>query len=522
MATIQQQDGAPVWEKHTTIEIEKDPGLAVALGAESEGLGYEVGEIVGAEQLKLERRATRKTDWRLIPILGACYAISAIDRINISAARIAGMDVELGFRKGDRYSIALLVFFITYFLFEIPSNIVLRKVGAANWLSLICFAWGVVILGAGFSKKWTDVVVCRLLLGLFEAGFFPGCIYLISCWYTRYQVQKRLAIFYGINILAVGFASILAYGCMQLSGKAGYLGWRWYLFLQLRHTPNQMYHNSPLSRIFIIEGLMTIFLALLGRLLIVDFPDKVHLARYPFLNANEVTAIQQKLDRDRRDAEFDELTWGKFLKACSRWDLWFYALQFLSITSIIYALAYFTPVILRGMGYSVSRTFLLSAPPAIVAVPWILLVSFLADKMHMRAPFLILQAFIGITGLMIIAYSTNNKVRYFGVFLGMAGANGNLPTSLAWQANNIRGQSLRMVASGLQVAFGAIGGIYASTTFMEKELPLYRSGLWAVTAGQIYIIVSAVAMVFWYRRQNRRADRGEVVLEGLEGFRYTY
>jgi hypothetical protein len=65
------------------------------------------------------------------------------------------MDVELGFNIGDRYSIALLVFFITYFLFEIPSNIVLRKIGAANWLSFLCFSWGVVILGAGFTKKWT-------------------------------------------------------------------------------------------------------------------------------------------------------------------------------------------------------------------------------------------------------------------------------------------------------------------------------------------------------------------------------
>lgn len=119
------------------------------------------------------------------------------------------MDKELGFKIGDRYSIALLMFFITYFIFEIPSNIVLRKVGAANWLSFLCFSWGVVILGrfigelkasstmtderigAGFTKKWWEIVICRALLGLFEAGFFPGCVYLISCWYTRYEVQKR-------------------------------------------------------------------------------------------------------------------------------------------------------------------------------------------------------------------------------------------------------------------------------------------------------------------------------------------
>ncbi|KAH7088023.1 major facilitator superfamily domain-containing protein [Paraphoma chrysanthemicola] len=453
------------------------------------------------EEKKILKRATLKTDWRLIPILGACYAISGIDRINISAARIAGMNRELGFNIGDRYSIALLVFFITYFIFEIPSNVVLRKVGAANWLAFLCMSWGLVTFGAGFAKKWTDIVVCRLLLGLFEAGFFPGCVYLISCWYTRFEVQKRLAAFYCINIVAVGFGSILAYGCMQLSGRNGWLGWRW---------------------IFIINGAMTMFLAVLGRLLIVDFPDKVYRARYPFLKPEEVKSIQDKLERDRRDAEFDELTGPKFIQALKKWELWVFAMKFFAVTTIVYALAFFIPIILQGMGYTTQRVFLLSAPPAIAAVPWVMLCSWAADRYKIRAPFVILQALIGIVGLMIVAYSKNNRARYFGIFMGLAGANANIPTCLAWQANNIRGQSLRMVASGLQVGFGAVGGIYASTVFMEREIPTYRTGIWAVTGAQLYLIVSSCAMVFYYWRQNKKADRGEIIIEGLEGFRYTY
>jgi hypothetical protein len=78
------------------------------------------------------------------------------------------------------------------------------------------------------------------------------------------------------------------------------------------------------------------------------------------------------------------------------------------------------------------------------------------------------------------------------------------------------------VASGLQVAFGAIGGIYASTTFMEHEAPLYRSGLWAITGTQLFLLLGSAGMVCHYWRMNKKADRGEVVLEGMEGFRYTY
>jgi MFS-type transporter involved in bile tolerance (Atg22 family) len=167
-----------------------------------------------------------------------------------------------------------------------------------------------------------------------------------------------------------------------------------------------------------------------------------------------------------------------------------------------------------------------------------MLCSWAADKWHFRAPFIIINALTGIVGMMVVAYATNGEARYFGIFMGLAGANANIPTALAWQANNIRGQSLRMyvfqpsglgpvtdgyrVASGLQVAFGAIGGIYASTVFMEKEAPSYRTGLWAVTGVQLYLIVSTTGILFHYWRQNKKADRGGIVLEGLEGFRYTY
>ena len=114
------------------------------------------------------------------------------------------------------------------------------------------------------------------------------------------------------------------------------------------------------------------------------------------------------------------------------------------MTAIVYALAFFIPVILQGMGHKPKMVFLLSAPPAVAAVPWVMFCSWAADKTRMRAPWMILQALIGIAGLMIIAYAENKDARYFGVFMGLAGANSNIPTALAWQANNIRGQSLRM------------------------------------------------------------------------------
>lgn len=208
-------------------------------------------------------------------------------------------DLELYVDK--RYSIALLMFFIPYFIFELPSNIVLRKVGAANWLSLIVVLWGAIMISMGFVTNWGQLTALRTVLGFFEAGFFPGCVYLVSCWYVRFEIQKRMAAFYLISVVVGGFSNILAYGLVQLKGKAGLNGWRW---------------------IFIIEGLITCLLGILAFFVIIDFPDKVREKGKKFLTEAEVEIIKGRIDRDRDDSVADPLTGAKIKKHLCDFKLW--------------------------------------------------------------------------------------------------------------------------------------------------------------------------------------------------------
>jgi MFS family permease len=134
---------------------------------------------------------SRKVDMRLIPILGILYSIAGLDRVNLSNARVAGMNDDLHFDVGNRYSIALLVFFITYFLFELPTTLSLRRVGPKLLLNGLVLSWGAVMLGMGWAHDWRVIVVCRMFIGVFEAGFLPCCMYLLSSWYQRYEVQQR-------------------------------------------------------------------------------------------------------------------------------------------------------------------------------------------------------------------------------------------------------------------------------------------------------------------------------------------
>ncbi|ETN41584.1 uncharacterized protein HMPREF1541_03520 [Cyphellophora europaea CBS 101466] len=454
-------------------------------------------EFTPAEQRKIIHRIDR----RLISTTGIMYCISLMDRTNLSAAAIAGMLVDLELVQ-TRYNIITLVFFITYVIFQPPATVLCRKIGPRPFLASITFAWGAVMIGFGFPQQWTAMIGLRMLLGIFEAGFFPGCVYLISTWYVRYDLQKRYSVFYLIGCVASACSGILAYGLMQMQGVAGYNGWRW---------------------IFIMEGILTCLVGVGGYFALVDFPDRAAKTAWRFLDERECNFIIRRVGRDRSDAEVEPFSLKKWAAAGLDPVIWGFALIFFSITTVTYAIAYFLPIILReGMGFSIAASQCLVAPPYIFAGIIMFATAWVGDKYHIRGPILCFNATLALIGLPIMGWHSNNNVRYFGVFLVTAGANANIPTAMAYQANNIRGQWKRAFCSATLVGFGGIGGIAGSLVFRSQDSPLYRPGCYAAIACNLLIITVVCVNTVYFRICNRKAENGEMLIEGLLNFRYTY
>jgi hypothetical protein len=128
-----------------------------------------------------------------------------------------------------------------------------------------------------------------------------------------------------------------------------------------------------------------------------------------------------------------------------------------------------------------------------------------------------------IVGLMLTAYHQHHGVKYFGIFLGQAGCQGNIPAILAYHSNNIRRQSKRVVASALQIGFGALGGILASTTFREQDAPTYHTGFWVTACLQFIILLILCGLTPYFYLQNKKVDDGTLAepIEGQPGFKYT-
>ncbi|KAF8729462.1 hypothetical protein AX14_006080 [Amanita brunnescens Koide BX004] len=332
------------------------------------------------EKRRLERNTLRQIDLRVIPILGLLCALDFMDRANLGIARVAGMDRDLHLNVGTRYSVLSLVYFVPYLLLQVshmqlPSNLFVRRIGARNTVTFCVVSWGIVQLSMGFVPSWGYLTLCRVLLGAMEAGFFPALVFIISTWYVRHEVQKRLAAVWLIAILAGGLSPIFAYLISLLGGKLGITSWSW---------------------IFIVEGAITITSGLLSWRYLPDFPDQNQ-----FLDAEQTELVLRRIEEDRGDSAPDVMTRNKVKSHLLDWKLWAFGEfdnkpfgvtvshdDFCRINVFLCdnsgfrkwvrqipnrgysstSCRIFITIILESMGWNIKDSMLLSAPPFIVAV----------------------------------------------------------------------------------------------------------------------------------------------------------
>ncbi|OJJ48041.1 hypothetical protein ASPZODRAFT_131688 [Penicilliopsis zonata CBS 506.65] len=471
---------------------------ATEIEPEAESVSAHSGENEAAEEAAFQR-VLRKIDLRLVPILVLLHAVCIVDRSNISVARISGLDDALQLDQGNRVSIVTLVFFVTFIVFDIPSNMAVRRVGPARWMGLIVFAWGIVSLGMGFVHSWTGMAALRVLLGAFEAGLIPGCLYLISAWYPRYEVQKRLALFYLCALTLAACTNILSYGLIQIAAHPTTGGWRW---------------------IYIVQGAITAAIGAVIPFVLVDFPDS---PRNTFLTAEETALVRRRLEADRGVTENAEaITLARLVEAAVDPKTYLFAFMYMTGAMGTYSFNLFLPVILRNsFDFSEALSFGLLVPPAVMAIFLAMIPAVLADRWHIRGPFVSAQALLAIVGLCMMAFLSSPVSRYVGVFLGEAGVYGLVTGVMAWQANNIHGDARRAIYSAIQIMFGGIGGLFATLVFRQQDAPKYVPGIVAVVACCGTTFALSIVLMLGLRWANRRADRGKSIINGLPGFRYT-
>jgi MFS transporter, ACS family, tartrate transporter len=177
-----------------------------------------------------EHATLRKIAWRLLPLIALGYAIAYIDRVNISFAALQ-MNRDLGF-SATVYGLGAGLFFLSYAALEVPSNMVLAKVGARRWIARIMITWGVLAMGMAFVQTPWQFYTMRFLLGAAEAGFFPGVLYYVTLWFPEAHRARAITRFYFAAPVGAAAMGAMAGGLLGLHGAFGLAGWQWLFLVQ--------------------------------------------------------------------------------------------------------------------------------------------------------------------------------------------------------------------------------------------------------------------------------------------------
>ncbi|MBD9391065.1 MFS transporter [Acidovorax sp. ACV01] len=311
----------------------------------------------------------RKISWRLIPLLFVCYIFNYLDRTNIGYAQLQ-MKADLGF--GDAvFGLGAGVFFIGYALFEIPSNVMLARVGMRATLLRIMALWGLASAATLFVTTPTQFYVLRFLVGVFEAGFAPGVLFYLTLWFPAQQRARATALFF----MAYGAAPIVAgplagLTMTYLDGALSLRGWQW---------------------LFVVEGLPCVLLGVLAYRWLDNRPEEAG-----WLTSQEKAQVRRDLAQEQAIGGGAPQSFGSALRNPQVWLLGF--ISFLVILGI-YAMSFWQPTLLQSMGLSVLQIGFYSVVPATLGIAATLVVARHSDRTQERRWHFAVGAVLGAVGL---------------------------------------------------------------------------------------------------------------------------
>jgi len=391
---------APTKEKPTSLELDAEKQSVIH--AET---SPSIANIPTEDPVEV-KRILRKIDWRLIPLTNLLYCLTFLDRVNIGNARLWNLERDLGM-TGNQYNIAVLVFYVPVILFEMPSNMMLSHIQPRYWISGLVFGFGFSVTMAGFCKNFAGLIATRVLVGAFEAGMLPGCLYLLSSWYKRHELLSRMALFMLATDIAGTLSGFLGAGLGSLDGTGGYSGWSW---------------------IFFIEGGFSCVAAILGFLYLLPFPEDS-----TFLTPEEKAWVIQRLREDTKGGPLDKKKgWKDSFRALLDWKVWAAASLYLAVCVTGYAIAVFQPTILATFGWDGIKGNLLTAPVRVAAGISSVVIGYWSDKAKRRGIFCVVGFSISIVGSGLVMGINNNAVRYFGLYVTAVGIYMCQPLVLVW------------------------------------------------------------------------------------------
>lgn len=412
-----------------------------------------------------EEATYRKVAWRLIPFLLLCYVAAYLDRVNIGFAKLQ-MQGDLKF-SDTVYGLGAGIFFIGYFIFEVPSNVILHRVGARTWIARIMISWGVLSACMMFVTTPTMFHVLRFLLGAAEAGFFPGIILYLTYWYPAQRRARVTAWFMtAVAISGVIGGPLSGWVLRDFNGLNGWAGWQW---------------------MFLIEGIPSI---LIGIIVLFYLDDRITHAKW--LSADEKALLERHIATDNAHK-----TDASVARVLTQPRVWHMSLIYFCFVMGLYGVSFWLPTIVNQTGVSDALMIgLLSAVPWAFAVVAMVLVARSADRRDERRWHIAIPGLLGAVGLVLtVVWRADTALAMAALTLATMGMMATLPLFWSMPTAILAGTG---AAAGIALinSLGNLAGFVApyAVGALKDRTSSTNSGIYLLAASLLLGAVLALAV----------------------------
>ncbi|EPS31015.1 hypothetical protein POX_b01996 [Penicillium oxalicum] len=443
-----------------------------------------VPRIDPARRAVVEKSLMRKLDARC-SLFVLIYIMNYLDRNNISAARLKGLQKDLSL-SDTQYSTCLSILYVGYILMQVPSNMFINRIQRPSlYIAVAMTLWGLISTCSGLAGNFAHMVVIRFLLGFVEAAFLPGALLILSKWYTRRELTTRNAVLFCGNLISNAFSSLVAAGVLSnMEGTLGHAAWRW---------------------LFWIEGAATMTIAISAAFILPDLPTNSR-----GFTEEELLVAQLRILEDVGEADTDSEEQSAFSGLFMALKDFKIYLMMLAFTAYVIGLSFnaFFPTLTGTLGFSYVPTLLMSAPPWVFSCLFSVLNAWHADRTQEKIWHIYGPIFMGLVGFIISMSTLNVAARYIALFL-QAGSYAGFIVFYSWISSSFpRPPAKRAVALALINAFSQLGNVAGSYVWDLKENG-YRKSYGIVTAMYGVTIIG-----FWIFRMilvnlNKKLERQE-------------
>ncbi|KAF8815171.1 MFS general substrate transporter [Phlegmacium glaucopus] len=443
-------------------------------------------------ELQLERQAVRKLDYIILPMMTMFYFLLYLDRTNIGNARVAGLQKDLHLTD-EQYQICLSVFYVPYIAAELPSNLLLKRVGPRLLMPSLLAMWGTIVTLQGLVTSFGGLLTVRVFLGLVEGPMFPGILLYLSGFYTRKELSLRIALFYSAASLSGAFSGLLAAAIVKMNGIGGRPGWSW---------------------ILILEGLFSVVIGLIAFFVVPSTPRDSK-----FLTEHQKDIIMNRLERDRPSMkQIHIFSLKEVLRSLTSPHVIMVFIMFFFAGAMLLGLAFFLPSIVLQLGFSPEKTQLLSVGPFATGFFVTIASAFWSDRYKTRGIPAALISVLAVAGYALYLSAENKYTSYGALYLMVPGVYAPIPVLAAWMANNSEPHYRRATSVALGIMAANSGGILSTWIYPSKEGPKYRKATTTNLVFSILIIVGCLLNMAYLSWRNKVKKRPGVRAKLLEKY----